>query len=192
MIFMNSTHWNTTLAMPVLPGRDHICGPASAAVTLVEYGDYECPYCRIAHAVVNAIQTQMTDRLCFVFRHFPLVTVHPHAQTAAEAAEAASSQRMFWQMHNTLFASEGPLTNGLLTAAAAAVGLNVPSFEEDLRRHVHLPRVREDFMTGVRSGVNGTPAFYINSIRYDGAWDLPNLTKAVTRATAPPIQAGSQ
>ena len=186
---MNATHWSATLATPVLPDRDHLRGPASASVTLVEYGDYECPYCRVAHSVVNSVQTQMEDRLCFVFRHFPITTVHPHAQTAAEAAEAAGSQRMFWQMHGTLFAAEAPLTNGLLTAAAAAVGLNVPSFQEDLRRHVYLPRVREDFMTGVRSGVNGTPAFYINSVRYDGAWDLPNLTKAVSRATTPPIQA---
>ncbi|HEV7444463.1 MAG TPA: hypothetical protein VGO18_17845 [Steroidobacteraceae bacterium] len=82
-------------------------------------------------------------------------TVHPHAQTAAEAAEAAGSQRLFWQMHSTLFAAEAPLTNGVLAAAAAAVGLNVPSFQEDLRRHTYLPRIREDFMTGVRSGVNG-------------------------------------
>jgi protein-disulfide isomerase len=188
---MNATQWSTTLAMPVLPERDHIRGPVTASVTLVEYGDYQCPYCRIAHAVVNTMQTQMEDRLRFVFRHFPISTVHPHAQTAAEAAEAAGSQRLFWQMHSTLFAAEAPLTNGVLAAAAAAVGLNVPSFQEDLRRHTYLPRIREDFMTGVRSGVNGTPAFYINSTRYDGAWDLPNLTKAVIRATAPPIQAGA-
>jgi protein-disulfide isomerase len=189
--FMNATQWSATLAMRVLPERDHIRGPATASVTLVEYGDYQCPYCRIAHAVVNTIQTQMEDRLRFVFRHFPITTVHPHAQTAAEAAEAAGSQRMFWQMHSTLFAAEAPLTNGVLAAAAAAVGLNVPSFQEDLRRHIHLPRIREDFMTGVRSGVNGTPAFYINSTRYDGAWDLPILTEAVSRASAPPIQAGA-
>jgi protein-disulfide isomerase len=152
---MNATQWSATLATPVLPQRDHIRGSPSATVTLVEYGDYECPYCRIAHAIVNAIQTQMADRLCFVFRHFPITTVHPHAQTAAEAAEAAGSQRLFWQMHSTLFAAEAPLTNGVLAAAAAAVGLNVPSFQEDLRRHTYLPRIREDFMTGVRSGVNG-------------------------------------
>jgi protein-disulfide isomerase len=141
---------------------------------------------------VNAIQTQLQDELCFVFRHFPITTVHPHAQTAAEAAEAAGSQRRFWQMHNTLLAPEAPLTNSVISAGAAAIGLNMPSFQDEIRRHVHVPRIREDFMTGVRSGVKGTPAFYINSVRYDGAWDLPSLTRAVTRTIASPADAGGE
>ena len=189
---MNATHWSATLVMPVLPDRDHVRGPASAPATLLEYGDYECPYCRAAHPIVNAIQTQLQDQLCFVYRHFPITTVHPHAQPAAEAAEAAGSQRRFWQMHNTLFATESPLTNTLLTAAAAAIGLNMPPFQDELRRHVHVPHIREDFITGVRSGVNGTPAFYINSVRYDGPWDLPSLSRAVTLAIASPAGVGGE
>jgi protein-disulfide isomerase len=187
---MNTTEWGATLAMPVSPERDHMRGPASASVMLVEYGDYECPYCRAAHPIVNAIQTQLQSGLCFVYRHFPLTTVHPHAQAATEAAEAAGSQRKFWQMHDTLFSTEAPLTNSLFISAAAAIGLDIPSFQSELTRHVHLPHIREDFMTGVRSGVNGTPTFYINAVRYDGSWDLPTLTAAVTRAATPPINVG--
>jgi protein-disulfide isomerase len=189
---MNTTQWNATLTMPVLPERDHLRGPASASVMLVEYGDYECPYCRAAHAVVNSIQTQLQSRLSFVFRHFPLTTVHPHAQAAAEAAEAAGSQHKFWQMHDTLFATDAPLTSNLFIAAAAALGLDMSSFHSELTRHVHVPHIREDFMTGVRSGVNGTPTFYINAVRYDGAWDFPALTGALNRAMAPPIGVSGQ
>ncbi|MDB6091901.1 MAG: oxidoreductase [Gammaproteobacteria bacterium] len=178
---MNTTHGSATLAMPVSPERDHIRGPASAAVTLLEYGDYECPYCHAAHAVVNTVQAQLQSRLRFVFRHFPLTTVHPHAQTAAEAAESAGTQRKFWQMHDTLFTTQTPLTDNLFVAAAATIGLDMPSFYRELTGHVHVPRLREDFMTGVRSGVNGTPTFYINSVRYDGAWDLPTLLGALDR-----------
>jgi protein-disulfide isomerase len=189
---MNASQWGATLVMPVLPERDHIRGPASASVTLLEYGDYECPYCHAAHAVVNAIQTQLQSRLRFVFRHFPLTTIHPHAQTAAEAAEAAGSQRKFWQMHDTLFSTEAPLTNALLITAGAAIGLDMPSFHSELERHVHVPRIREDFMSGVRSGVNGTPTFYINAIRHDGPWDIKTLTSAVNHAMASPSSAGGQ
>jgi protein-disulfide isomerase len=183
---MNTTESGATLAMPVLPQRDHIRGTASAAVTLVEYGDYECPYCRAAHGVVDAIQARLQSQLAFVFRHFPLTTVHPHAQAAAEAAEAAASQRKFWQMHDTLFTTEVPFTQSLFIAAAAALGLDMGSFHSELIRHVHVPRIREDFMTGVRSGVNGTPTFYINAVRYDGGWDLHSLGSALNRALLPP------
>jgi protein-disulfide isomerase len=189
---MNATQWGATLVMPVLPERDHIRGPASASVTLLEYGDYECPYCHAAHAVVNTLQAQLQSRVRFVFRHFPLTTIHPHAQVAAEAAEAAGSQRKFWQMHDALFSTEAPLTSSLLITAAAAIGLDMPSFHSELTRHVHVPRIREDFMSGVRSGVHGTPTFYINAIRHDGAWDLSTLTNAVNHSMASPIGAASQ
>ena len=184
---MAATEWGATLAMPVRPERDHIRGPVSASVTLVEYGDYECPYCRAAHGVVQALQVQLQSRLGFVFRHFPLTTLHPHAQPAAEAAEAAGRQRGFWSMHDLLFVTDAPLTHTLFIAAAAAMGLDVPSFDADLAHHAHVPRIREDFISGVRSGVNGTPTFYINAVRHDGAWDFPTLLAAVNRAMTPTV-----
>jgi protein-disulfide isomerase len=105
---MSATEWSAKLVLPVSPQRDHIRGPASAATTVLEYGDYECPYCRAAHAVVNTVQARFQDRLSFVFRHFPITTIHPRAQAAAEAAEAAGTQRKFWQMHDSLFAVAAP------------------------------------------------------------------------------------
>src|SRR5260370_8054076 len=128
--------------MPVSPERDHMRRPASASVMLVEYGDYECPYCRAAHPVVNAIRTQLQSRLSFVFRHFPLTTVHPHAQAAAEAAEAAGSQHKFWQMHDTLFATDAPLPSNPFTAPAAAPALPMSSFPPHPPPHLHLPLIR--------------------------------------------------
>ncbi len=179
---MNAARWSARLTLPVTPGRDHIRGPSSAAVTLLEYGDYECPGCRAAHEVLTLIQAQLQGRLCYVFRHFPLTTAHPLAQAAAEAAEAAGSQNKFWEMHDALFSMSSPLPNSLLSDAAAAIGLNLPLFRYELSQHVHLPRIREDFISGVRSGVNGTPTFYINAVRYDGEWDLASVGPAVNRA----------
>jgi protein-disulfide isomerase len=184
---MNTTAWGATLAMPVRPERDHIRGPAGAATTVVEYGDYECPYCRVAHGIVAAVQARLQDRICFVFRHFPLTTVHPHAQPAAEAAEAAGRQHRFWPMHDTLFTTQA-LTDTAFMAAARAFGLNVQVFSSELTQHVHVPRIREDFMSGVRSGVNGTPAFYINGVRHDGAWDFETLLTAVNQASLPALK----
>jgi len=178
---MNATVWDGVLALPVSPARDHIRGFAAAPLTLVEYGDYECPHCRAAHAVVNAIETHMGNRLRFAFRHFPLTTVHPHAQQAAEAAEAAGAQHKFWAMHDTLYANDARLGETLFIASARALGLNLDSFRTELARHVHVPRIREDFMSGVRSGVNGTPAFFINGIRHDGSWDFATLLAALNR-----------
>jgi protein-disulfide isomerase len=185
---MNTTVWSAKLAAPVLPNRDHIRGPASARVTLLEYGDYECPYCSVAHGIVHRIQTQLQNPVCFVFRHFPITTVHPHAQLAAEAAEAAVSQGKFWQMHDALFASERPLSRATINIAAATIGLNLDSFGDEIRRHVHARRIREDFISGVRSGVNGTPTFFINSVRYDGPPDFPSLSTAITRAITMPVK----
>lgn len=179
---MNATQWAATLALPVHPRRDHLRGPASARVTLVEYGDYECPHCQAAHPIVKAIEAQLQDRLCFAYRHFPLATIHPAAQPAAEVAEAAGTQNRFWQMHDTLLGSSGPLTPSLFATAAMALGLDLPAFTEEVMRHVHLPHVREDFLSGVRSGVSGTPTFYINSVRHDDRWDFATLFGAVKRA----------
>jgi len=178
---MNANEWTATLARPIISGRDHVRGPLSAATKVVEYGDYECPACRAAHPDVTALQAQLKNRMCFVYRHFPLTTVHAHAATAAEAAEAAGNQHKFWVMHDRLFTIRAPLTYDALISAARALDLDVPQFALAIQRHVYLERVRDDFMSGVRSGVNGTPTFYINGNRHDGTWDLASLLAGIQR-----------
>lgn len=162
--------------------HDHILGPLTAPVTMVEYGDYECPYCGQAHHVVKQLRQLMGTRMCFVFRHFPLTTVHPHAQLAAEAAEAAGGQGKFWEMHYVLFEHQYALEPDDLLQYAAALGLDVPRFSSDLATHIHAPRVREHFLSGVRSGVNGTPTFFINGLRHNGTFDLDTLVDAIEAA----------
>ena len=153
------TFGNPTLNPPVDERRDHIIGPDDAPVTLVEYGDYECPYCGAAHLIVKQILRALGDDVRYVFRHFPLTRVHPHAQQAAEAAEAAGVQ----------------------------------GFARDLDSGAHTPRVREDFMSGVRSGVNGTPTFFINGRRHDGGYDPQTLLAAIAATAArTPTSAGGR
>ena len=176
--------WKAELTVPVSPDRDHIRGRLGAPVTLVEYGDYECPFCGAVHPVVTDILSRMSDELCFVFRHFPLTTVHPHAQLAAEAAEAAGAQDAFWPMHDTLYQNQQRLSEEYLLAYAKALGLDLGPFARDLTQHVHQPKVRENFLSGVRSGVNGTPTFFINGVRHDGPWDLPDLSRAIRMAAS--------
>ena len=179
---LKAARWSAKLVMPVMPGRDHMRGLPSAAVTLLEYGDYECPRCRAAHGIVTTIRAQLRNRLCHVYRHFPLATAHPHAQEAAEAAEAAASQNKFWEMHDALFSVAAPLSSNLLRGAAVSLGLNIPLFHYELSQHAHLPRIREDFICGARSGVSGTPTIYINEVRYDGEWNLTSVANAVNSA----------
>jgi protein-disulfide isomerase len=157
-------------------------GPVSAPVTLVEYGDYECPYCGRAHPIVKEIQRRLGRNLCFAFRHFPLAQMHPHAQRAAEAAEAAGAQGQFWAMHDMLFEHQHALDDQHLLGYAAAIGLDVHQFSQDLANGVHTGKVREDFLSGVRSGVNGTPTFFINGHRHDGPLDLQTLLAAIAAA----------
>jgi protein-disulfide isomerase len=176
---MSVTMWQSMLTLPVLPGRDHIRDPINALVTLVEYGDYECPHCGAAHAVVNSILTRIGHEIRFVFRHFPMTTIHPHAEIAAEAAEAAGSQRKFWAMHDTLYEHQQELDPPSLLAFAAALGLDINRFNDEIDTHRHLPKINEDFMSGVRSGVNGTPTFFVNGVRHDGAWDYTTLITAL-------------
>lgn len=152
------------LAVPV-GSRDHIQGPATAPVTLVEYGDYECPSCGAAYPIVKEVRRRLGVRLRFVFRNFPLTTVHPHAQHAAEAAEAAGAQGRFWEMHDALFEHQDALADDALIGYARALGLDMIQFTRDLREHRYVARVGEDVAGGLRSGVNGTPAFYINGRR---------------------------
>jgi protein-disulfide isomerase len=158
-----------TLSRPV-DERDHVDGPADAPVTLVEYGDFECPHCGAAHPVVKAIQQAMGPRLRFAYRNFPLSQAHPHAEHAAEAAEAAAAQGQFWEMHDALFEHQRALDDRHLVRYAADLGLDADRVAEELANETHAPHVRADFRSGVRSGVNGTPTFFTNGERYDGDW----------------------
>ncbi len=180
---MSTTGWGAVLTLPVAEDRDHIQGPADAAVTLVEYGDYECPYCGAAYPIVKQVQARMGERLRFVFRNFPITTSHPHAEQAAEAAEAAATQGRFWPMHDLLYENQRNLGDRDLRAYAEQLALDVELFETELAGHVHAERVRQDFMSGVRSGVNGTPTFYINGGRHDDSYDLETLLAALARGS---------
>jgi|SRR5687767_7605672 len=171
------------LTLPV-SDRDHSQGLASAAVTLVEYGDYQCPYCRQAHPILQDIRKSMGGLTRLVFRNFPLTSVHPNAQHAAEAAEAAGVQGKFWAMHDHLFEHQSRLDDDALLEYATEIGLDVDRFRHDLETHAFGPRVREDFLSGVRSGVNGTPTFFINGLRHDAAWDFETLSGAIRAAAA--------
>lgn len=176
-----NTQTQAKLVLPV-GKRDHIRGPETAPVTLVEYGDYECPYCGEAHGIVKQLEEMVGERLRFVFRHFPLTQIHPHAQRAAEAAEAAGTQGKFWEMHDTLFENQQTLDEVHLVAFAEQLGLDIEVFSSALQLGIYSDRVREDFMSGVRSGVNGTPTFFINGWRHDGSWQFEPLLYAVERA----------
>ena len=181
---MSTTQWDAALTTPVAEDRDHIQGPADAAVTLVQYGDYECPYCGAAYPIIREVQARMRERLRFVFRNFPITTSHPHAEQAAEAAEAAAVQDRFWEMHDLLYENQARLRDDDLRAYAEKLGLDVELFDAELAEHVHAARVREDFMSGVRSGVNGTPTFYIDGVRHDDSYDLETLLGALERAAS--------
>jgi protein-disulfide isomerase len=172
------------LTVRVSEDRDHIQGPASAAVTLVQYGDYECPYCGEAYPIVKGVQARMGDRLRFVFRNFPISTSHPHAEQAAEAAEAAAGQGRFWEMHDTLYENQRRLRDQNLRSYAERLELDVERFASELAEHIHAPRVHDDFIGGVRSGVNGTPTFYINGVRHDDSYETEVLLDALERAAA--------
>ena len=176
-----NAHVTATLAVPV-GKQDHVRGPLTAPVTLVEYGDYECPHCGHAHVVVQQLEQLMSDAFRFVFRHFPLTTVHPHAAQAAEAAEAASAQEVFWQMHDRLFENQDALSEGHLIRYATMIGMDVTRFAREMAERRYAPRVREDFLSGVRSGVNGTPTFFINGVRHDGPSDLAALLAGIEYA----------
>lgn len=178
---MSRTH--SHLKPPVGPG-DHAQGPADAPVTLVEYGDYECPHCGRAQPVLKRVQERLGDRLRLVFRHFPLAEMHPLATGAAELAEAADAQGKFWPMHDTLFAHQDALEPPALLRHAQGLHLDVAKLEETIKSGAPLERVRADFMGGVRSGVNGTPAFFINGQRFDGVWSDADEFVSVLEAAA--------
>jgi protein-disulfide isomerase len=170
------------LSDEVDPDRDHIRGSEQAPVTLVEYGDYECPYCGQAEVVIRELLVSFGDDLRYVWRHLPLNDVHPNAQMAAEAAEAAAVQGAFWEMNDKLLEHQDELATPELARDAEELGLDVERFLDDLRRREHAARVAEDVATADASEVAGTPSFFINGRRHRGAYDVETLTAAVRAA----------
>ncbi|HLC13142.1 MAG TPA: thioredoxin domain-containing protein [Chthoniobacterales bacterium] len=152
--------------------RDHVSGSVKGAIKLLEYGDYECPFCADAQPIVKEIQRRLGDDLLFAFRHFPLINIHPHSEHAAEAAEAASAQENFWGMHALLFENQSALEDQDLVAYAGELSLDETRLIREVTSSVYALRIREDFKSGVRGGVNGTPTFFINGERYDGPRDV--------------------
>jgi protein-disulfide isomerase len=164
------------------PERDHIRGAAEAPVTLLEYGDYECPYCGQAEMAIREVLTSFGDELRYVWRHLPLSDVHPNAQMAAEAAEAAAAQGRFWAMHDRLLEHQDELTTRDLARHARELGLDADRLVHDLRHREYARRIADDVATADASGVAGTPSFFINGRRHSGAYDVATLTAAVRRA----------
>ena len=159
--------------------RDHIQGPNDAIVTLVEYGDYQCTYCRAAQPIVKQIQARSAGKLRLVFRHFPLVEVHPLAQPCAETAEFAGSQALFWPMHDAIYANQHQLSITLLVTLAASLQLSPIALRDALALGTYAGKVQADFIGGVRSGVNGTPTFFINGVRHDSSQGILDLAAAI-------------
>ena len=172
----------TRLAVPV-GERDHSQGPETATVTLVQYGDFECPYTRQSTWVVQAIQKQLGDQLRFVFRNFPLTEIHPHALHAALAAEAAASQGKFWQMHDYIFHHQHTLEDADLAHFAETLGLELQQYARDMEHHRFLARIEEDVESGESSGVQGTPTFFINGDMYLGSGEHDALLAALQAAS---------
>jgi protein-disulfide isomerase len=171
------------LAVPVDPERDHIRGPEDAPVTLVEYGDFECPYCGQAEPIIRELLADFGD-VRYVWRHLPLNDVHPHAQLAAEASEVAAAHGKFWEMYELLLSHQDALTVRDLIAYAAELGLDQERFRGALRKQKYAPRIAEDLESADQSGVSGTPTFFINGRRHYGAYDIQTLSAEVKAARA--------
>ena len=166
------------LTLPVHEG-DHVVGPPSAPITIVEYGDYQCPFCKAAQPLVAGLQAALGDNLRYVFRHFPLTSLHPEAEQAAEAAEAAATQGRFWEMHALLYENQQSLDEGSLLRLAGTLDLDWARFEHDLAHHAYSQRVRDDLTSGLRSGVRGTPTFFIDGVRWDEPLALLPMLEAL-------------
>jgi len=174
----------TSMALLIAPvgPRDHVLGTAQAPVTLVEYGDFECPFCGRAYPELNRVLQELGGKVRFVFRHFPLVEEHPYAEHAAEVAEAAAAQGKFWEMHGLLYQRQAALADEDLVRYARELGLDAERVRRELGAHVHAARVREDFVSGTKSGVTGTPRFFINGRRHEEPGDAKTLAAALRRA----------
>lgn len=173
------------LRVPV-SAADHVRGGADGRVVLVEYGDYECPYCRVAHGEVLQLSRHFGDDLTYVFRHFPLTEIHPLAEPAAETAEFAGAEGRFWHMHDAIYAHQDALSLPFLLGTTRALGLPERDFELALEAKTFAPKVERHFLSGVRSGVNGTPTFFINGRRHDGPFDYQTLAAAIQSVRSRP------
>lgn len=159
--------------------EDHIQGNENALITLVEYGDYECPYCAMAYPIIKNIQRHFGDQLRFVFRNFPLTQSHPLAEVAAETAEFAADYDRFWEMHDLIYENQPSLSVPFLIELAGQLALSVEDLKEALEKKIYAPKIKKDFMGGVRSGVNGTPTFFINGERYNGPDTYESLVETI-------------
>ena len=170
------------LTVPVSIGLDHIRGSVNAPITIVEYGDFECPYTGRAYPVIKELTKQFNEKIYFVYRNFPLNDIHPYAQHAAEAAEAAAAQDKFWQMHDYLFEHQKALDDHHLLEYAQKVELNIDRFKKEMSEHVYAPLINKSLKSGIDSGVEGTPTFFINGERYEDSWDLDTLTSLLNKS----------
>lgn len=168
-----------TLPTPI-DEHDHVAGPFDAPLELVMYGDFQCPYCVAAQSIVRRVRERLEGRLRFVFRHLPLTEVHPDAERAAEAAEAASAQGSFWEMHDALYASGGRLSDADLLALADRIGLDTERFRADLESGAPAVRVARDNDAARAAGITATPAFFVNGVRHAEAFDARSLVEALT------------
>jgi protein-disulfide isomerase len=175
---MNAHSPGSGLAVPV-DRVDHVLGPAEADVTVVEYGDFECPNCRQAYPAVKILRGRYGERMRFVFRHFPLREIHPNAELAAEAAEAAGAQGHFWRMHDLLFENQAHLKAGNLRRLAEQAELDLERYDYEMNDHVYLQRVQEHIESGTRSHVRSTPTFFVNGVPADVSFGLEHLQEAI-------------
>jgi len=171
-----------TSTLPI-KGHDHIRGSIDAPFKLIEYGDYQCPYCGDAHEVIKQVQARLGDQLCFVFRNFPLVEIHEHAEHAAEAAESADAQGRFWEMHDLLFENQQALNDDDLGEYATQLGLDARRLITEVRSHAHAARIKKDFLSGEQNGVNGTPTFFVNGEPFEDEPTAEALIAALTERT---------
>ena len=179
---MSGSYAAPRLTLPV-GERDHAEGSAHAAVVLVEYGDYQCPYCGAAYPIVKQIQRELGAELRFIFRNFPITNSHPRAEWAAETAEAAAAQGKFWEMHDYLYEHQRQFEDAsYFTKFEKKLKLDVARLSEEVAQRAYAPRIEEDYVSGIRSGVNGTPTFFINGVRYDGYPEFQPMVSALRRA----------
>ncbi|BAY50367.1 DSBA oxidoreductase (plasmid) [Scytonema sp. HK-05] len=184
---MNDDRSRSSLLVPP-SAQDHIQGVLSAKVVLVMYGEYQCSRSANVYKMIKAIKRELSaafgeDYLCFIFRHFPQIQIHPQAQRAAQAAVAAAAQGKFWLMSDTLFDHQQRLENGYLVEYANDLGLDIPQFLKELSKQVHVDRINEDIEGGIESGVTTTPALFINGIRYTGHWNTTEFMAAMIAAS---------
>jgi len=178
--------------MELINSHDHSVGPANAPLELVEYGDYECPHCGHAYPIIKEIQQRLGDELRFVFRNFPLARIHPNAFAAAVATEAAALQGKFWEMHDLIFEHQRALDNDNILLLAASLGLDAEQFETDIHKQSLSDKVETDFESGIRSGVNGTPTFFINGKKYEGEWLGSQLLEYLQKELRLEVSAGDE